>query len=170
MSVDDLLSGATPPLEAAMEGAFVPLSPTHPDGARNGRTDSLAISANTPADQVVNPVGNGSQNAAGKRRVAAAVRQLARRQHSVANGELGHHGSPGPEPEPALSRRQLQREIVRRDQDEFVDAAWTKIGAILDAEMKFNLTRLAIEAQRALKKRTSMPSFPSAGCRLGGRR
>ena len=40
---------------------------------------------------------------------------------------------------------------MRQNQDEFVDAAWDQIGAILDAEMKFNLTRLAIEAQRALK-------------------
>ncbi|HEY9023980.1 MAG TPA: hypothetical protein VIP05_06745, partial [Burkholderiaceae bacterium] len=42
-------------------------------------------------------------------------------------------------------------EIVRQNQESFMDAAWDQVGDILKAEAAFNLTRLGIEALRALK-------------------
>jgi hypothetical protein len=154
MGVDDLLNGITPRLEATMEGAFVPLSYTPGSAPEPVHADSLAIIVNTPADQVVNPVGNGSQNAAGKRLEVKPplYGNWHMKQHSVANSELGHHWIADLNLNPRYrGAAGYGAEIVRRDQDEFVDAAWDQIGAILDAELKFNLTRLAIEAQRALK-------------------
>ncbi len=44
-------------------------------------------------------------------------------------------------------------EVVRKNQEDYVDACWDQIGDILSAEMKFNLTRLAIEALGALKRK-----------------
>ncbi len=44
-------------------------------------------------------------------------------------------------------------EVVRKNQEDYVDACWDQIGDILAAEMKFNLTRLAIEALGALKRK-----------------
>ncbi len=44
-------------------------------------------------------------------------------------------------------------EVVRKYQEDYVDACWDQIGDVLDAEMKFNLTRLAIEALGALKRK-----------------
>ena len=43
--------------------------------------------------------------------------------------------------------------MVRKNQEAYVDACWDQIGDILTAEMKFNLTRLAIEALGALKRK-----------------
>ena len=43
--------------------------------------------------------------------------------------------------------------MVRKNQEDYVDACWEQIGDILTAEMKFNLTRLAIEALTALKRK-----------------
>ena len=154
MGVDDLLNGATPGLEATMEGAFVPLSyepGTAPDPTQ---ADSLAIIVNTPAEDVVNPVGDGALNAAGRRLEVKPplVGAWHLKQHSVAKSELSHHWIADLNLNPRYrGAAGYGAEIVRRNQDEFVDAAWDQIGEILDAEMKFNLTRLAIEAQRALK-------------------
>ncbi len=154
MGVDDLLNGPHPGTEATMEGAFVPLSyepGTPPDGTQ---ADSLAIIVNTPANDVANPVGDGNQNAAHQRLEVKPPLYGGwhLKQHSVAQSELSHHWIADLNLNPRYrGAAGYGAEIVRRDQDEFVDAAWDQIGAILDAEMKFNLTRLAIEAQRALK-------------------
>ena len=154
MGVDDLLNGPHPGTEATMEGAFVPLSyepGTAPDGTQ---ADSLAIIVNTPANDVANPVGDGNQNAANQRLEVKPplYGNWHLKQHSVSKTELMHHWIADLNLNPRYrGAAGYGAEIVRRDQDEFVDAAWDQIGAILDAEMKFNLTRLAIEAQRALK-------------------
>jgi hypothetical protein len=154
MGVDDLLNGATPGLEATMEGAFVPLSYAPGTPPDDTQADSLAIIVNTPANDVANPVGDGAQNAAGRRLEVKPplYGNWHLKQHSVQKSELSHHWIADLNLNPRYrGAAGYGAEIVRQNQDEFVDAAWDQIGAILDAELKFNLTRLAIEAQRALK-------------------
>ncbi|PTR10556.1 hypothetical protein C8R32_10183 [Nitrosospira sp. Nsp5] len=154
MRVDDLLNGSTPGLEATMEGALVPLSYT-PGAPPNGtQADSLAIIVNTPQENVVNPVGNGSTNAAGRRLEVKPpmVGAWHARKHQAAKTEFGKHWVADLNLNPRYrGAAGYGAEVVRQNQESFVDAAWDQIGTILDAEMRFNLTRLAIEAQRALK-------------------
>lgn len=154
MGVDDLLNGATPGLEATMEGALVPLSYTPGSKPDPTEADSLAIIVNTPQENVVNPVGDGSANAAGRRLEVKPpmVGAWHAKKHQVATSELGQHWVAGLNLNPRYrGAAGYGAEVVRQNQEPFVDAAWDQIGAILDAEMRFNLTRLAIEAQRALK-------------------
>ena len=154
MGVDDLLNGSTPGLEATMEGALVPLSYT-PGAPPNGtQADSLAIIVNTPQENVVNPVGNGSTNAAGRRLEVKPpmVGAWHARKHQAAKTEFGKHWVVDLNLNPRYrGAAGYGAEVVRQNQESFVDAAWDQIGTILDAEMRLNLTRLAIEAQRALK-------------------
>ena len=154
MGVDDLLNGPTPGTGTTMEGALVPIS--YEPGARpdENQADSLAIIVNTPQADVVNPVGDGGQTAAGKRLEVKPplVGAWHAKKHQVAKTELGVHWLADLNLAPRYrGAAGYGAEIVRQNQDAFMDAAWDQIGTILDAEAKFNLTRLAIEAQRALK-------------------
>jgi hypothetical protein len=164
MSVDNLLNGSTPGLVTTMEGALVPIKykPGKPPPAV--QAESLEIIVNTPQDQVANPVGNGATNAEG-RRIEVKPPMYGgwhAQQHQVFRSGVG------PASAPKLGKHWLAdlnlnpryrgaagygAEVVRKYQEDYVDACWEQIGEILDAEMKFNLTRLAIEALGALKKK-----------------
>ncbi len=164
MSVDDLLNGPTPGLVTTMEGALVPISfdPGAPPPAT--QAESLEIIVNTPQDQVVNPVGDGATNAAGRRIEVKPpmVGGWHAQRHQV------YRAGVGPANAPKLGKHWLAdlnlhpryrgaagygAEVVRKNQEDYVDACWDQIGEILAAEMKFNLTRLAIEALGALKRK-----------------
>ena len=164
MAVDDLLNGSSPGLTTTMEGALVPLSfepgaPPHPTQA-----ESLEIIVNTPQDQVANPVGDGATNAEGRRIEVKPpmVGGWHAQKHQVFRSGVG------PAAAPKLGKHWLAdlnlnpryrgaagygAEVVRKNQEDYVDACWDQIGEILNAEMKFNLTRLAIEALGALKRK-----------------
>jgi hypothetical protein len=154
MGVDPLLTGFNAGAQATMEGALVPIS-YEPGSAPDGtQADSLAIIVNTPEENVVNPVGDGSTNALGRRLEVKPqmVGAWQAKKHQVAKSELAQHWVAGLNLSPRYrGAAGYGAEVVRQNQEIFVDAAWDQIGDILKAEMSFNLTRLAIEAQRALK-------------------
>jgi hypothetical protein len=164
MAVDNLLNGATPGLVTTMEGALVPISfqPGAPPPAV--QAESLEIIVNTPQDQVVNPVGDGAKNADGRRLEVRPpmVGGWHAQQHQVFRAGVGPASAPklGGHWLADLNLNPRYRgaagygaEVVRKNQEDYVDACWDQIGDILDAEMKFNLTRLAIEALGALKRK-----------------
>ena len=164
MGVDNLLNGSTPGLVTTMEGALVPIKYTPGTPPPAVQAQSLEIIVNTPQDQVANPVGNGSTNAEGRRIEVKPPMYGAwhAQQHQAFRSGVG------PASPPKLGKHWLAdlnlnpryrgaagygAEVVRKNQEEYVDACWEQIGEILDAEMKFNLTRLAIEALGALKRK-----------------
>jgi hypothetical protein len=162
MAVDNLLNGSTPGLETTMEGALVPISYEPGDPPPTVQAESLEIIVNTPQDQVADPVAPGPTNAAG-RRIEVKPPMYGgwhAKQHQVFRA--------GPASVPKLGKHWLAdlnlnpryrgaagygAEVVRKNQEQYVDSCWEQIGDILSAEMKFNLTRLAIEALGALKKK-----------------
>jgi hypothetical protein len=163
MSVDNLLNGSTPGLNTTMEGALVPISYEPGTLPPAVQAESLEIIVNTPQDQVVNPVG-GANNADGKRLEVKPPLYGAwhAKRHQVYRAGVGPAGAPklGFHWLADLNLNPRYRgaagygsEVVRRNQEEYVDACWDQIGDILAAEMKFNLTRLAIEALTCLKKK-----------------
>jgi hypothetical protein len=164
MEVDNLLNGSTPGLVTTMEGALVPISyePGTPPVAV--QAESLEIIVNTPQDQVVNPVGDGANNADGRRLEVKPPMYGAwhAKKHQVFRTGVGPVSAPklGSHWLADLNLNPRYRgaagygaEVVRKFQEDYVDACWDQIGDILDAEMKFNLTRLAIEALGALKRK-----------------
>lgn len=164
MSVDDLLNGVTPGLQTTMEGALVPISFTPGALPHATQAESLEIIVNTPKDQVVNPVGDGPNNAAGRRLEVKPpmVGGWHAKRHQAYRAGQGPVGSPrlGAHWLAELNLNPRYRgaagygaEVVRKFQEDYVDACWDQVGDILAAEMKFNLTRLAIEALGALKRR-----------------
>jgi hypothetical protein len=164
MAVDNLLNGLTPGLVTTMEGALVPIKYKPGEPPETVQAQSLEIIVNTPQDQVANPVGDGPTNAEGRRIEVKPpmVGGWHAKQHQVFRAGVG------PASAPKLGKHWLAdlnlnpryrgaagygAEVVRKNQDEYVDACWDQIGDILSAEMKFNLTRLAIEALGALKRK-----------------
>ena len=164
MEVDNLLNGPTPGLVTTMEGALVPIKYEPGAPPPDVQAESLEIIVNTPQDQVVNPVGDGPTNADGRRIEVKPPLYGAwhAQQHQVFRAGVG------PASAPKLGKHWLAdlnlnpryrgaagygAEVVRKNQEDYVDACWDQIGDILDAEMKFNLTRLAIEALSALKRK-----------------
>jgi len=157
MSVDAVLSGLDPVALETMEGALVPIKyepGTPPVNAVQAQ--SLMAIVNTPQDQVVNPVGDDGLNHLGARLEVKpqVVGGFHIKQQSVAMAELGHHWiadlNLGPRYRGAAG---YGAEIVRQNQEEYVDAAWDQIGRILEAERRMNMTRLAIFAQLAIRKK-----------------
>ncbi|WP_394788311.1 hypothetical protein [Rhodoferax sp.] len=154
MGVDAVLTGFSQGVQATMEGALVPLSYTPGAAPDPTQADSLAIIVNTPQDNVANPVGNGASNALGRRLEVKPqmVGSWHAKKHQVTIAEQAQHWVAGLNLSPRYrGAAGYGAEVVRQNQDSFVDAAWDQIGDILKAEMAFNLTRLGIEAQRALK-------------------
>ena len=154
LGVDPLLTGFTQGVQATMEGALVPISYIPGSPPDPTQADSLAIIVNTPQENVVSPVANGSTNAAGRRIEVKPhmVGAWPAKKHQAAKSELAQHWVAGLNLNPRYrGAAGYGNEVVRQNQESFVDAAWDQIGDILKAEMSFNLTRLAIEAQRALK-------------------
>ena len=164
MAIDDLLNGSTPGLVTTMEGALVPISFQPGSPPPSVQAESLEIIVNTPQDQVVNPVGDGPTNAEGRRLEVKPpmVGGWHARQHQVFRAGIGPASAPklGAHWLADLNLNPRYRgaagygaEVVRKNQEAYVDACWDQIGDILTAEMKFNLTRLAIEALGALKRK-----------------
>jgi hypothetical protein len=164
MSVDDLLNGSTPGLVTTMEGALVPIKFTPGAAPPATQAESLEIIVNTPQDQVVDPVGDGATNAEGRRIEVKPpmVGAWHARRHQAWRSGVGPAGAPtlGQHWLADLNLNPRYRgaagygaEVVRKNQEDYVDACWDQIGDIRAAEMKFNLTRLAIEALGALKRR-----------------
>jgi len=154
LAVDDVLGESDPPRLETMEGALVPIKYDPGAAPQAVHAATLAGIVNTPQDQVVNPVDDLSVNAAGARLEVKPPLYGAwhLKQHSVQPSELGQHWiadlNLGPRYRGAAG---YGAEIVRRNQEDYVDAAWDQIGDILAAERRFNFTRLAIEAQLALR-------------------
>lgn len=154
MAVDRLLTGFAAGAQATMEGALVPIKYTPGSAPDDTQADSLAIIVNTAQENVVNPVGNGSTNAAGRRIEVKPhmVGAWPAKKHQADKSELAQHWVAGLNLNPRYrGAAGYGNEVVRQNQESFVDAAWDQIGDIQKAEMSFNLTRLAIEAQRAMK-------------------
>ncbi|WP_280155141.1 hypothetical protein [Piscinibacter sp. XHJ-5] len=164
MSVDDLLNGSTPGLVTTMEGALVPISFEPGAAPPATQAESLEIIVNTPQDQVVNPVGDGATNAEGRR--IEVKPPMVGAWH--AQRHQAYRSGAGPATAPQLGKHWLAdlnlnpryrgaagygAEVVRKNQEDYVDACWDQIGDILAAEARFNLTRLAIEALGALKRK-----------------
>jgi hypothetical protein len=164
MAIDNLLNGSTPGLVTTMEGAVVPISFKPGSPPPPVQAESLEVIVNTPQDQVVNPVGDGATNAEGRRLEVRPpmVGGWHARQHQVFRAGVGPAAAPklGAHWLADLNLNPRYRgaagygaEVVRKNQEAYVDACWDQIGDILTAEMKFNLTRLAIEALGALKRK-----------------
>ena len=164
MAVDNLLNGSTPGLVTTMEGALVPISYEPGTPPPNVQAESLEIIVNTPQDQVANPVGDGATNAEGRRIEVKPpmVGGWHAKRHQVFRAGVGPSSAPklGAHWLADLNLNPRYRgaagygtEVVRKNQEDYVDACWEQIGDILDAEMKFNLSRLAIEALGALKRK-----------------
>jgi hypothetical protein len=164
MTVDNLLNGLEPGLKTTMEGALVPIKYNPGSLPPDVQAESLEIIVNTPQDQVVNPVGDGPTGAEDRRLEVKPplIGAWHAKRHQV------FRASAAPPAAPSLGSHWLAdlnlnpryrgaagygAEVVRKNQEDYVDACWDQIGDILTAEMKFNLTRLAIEALGALKRR-----------------
>jgi hypothetical protein len=160
MAVDPLINPAA--VSTKMEGALVPLSYTPGAPAIDTHADSLMTIVNTPASQVDNPVVDEPGGQVKRIEVKPPLwGNWHAKKHSVTRAD-----------EPGLWLAGLNlnpryrgaaghgAEVVRKNQEAYVDACWGQIGTIRDAELKFNLTRLAIEAQRALKAKHFDPLPP----------
>ncbi|MEO6855915.1 MAG: hypothetical protein ABI410_21005 [Rhodoferax sp.] len=154
MGVDPVLTSFVQGAVATMEGALVPISYTPGSAPDPTQAESLALIVNTPQANVADPVADGPTNAAGRRIEVKPdmVGGWHAKKHQVALAEIPSHWVAGLNLNPRYrGAAGYGAEVVRQNQEIFMDAAWGQIGRIQDAEMRFNLTRLAIEGQRALK-------------------
>jgi hypothetical protein len=153
MGVDDLLNGNTPGLQTIMEGALVPIGYETGTPPEATHATSLRVVVNTPADQVDNPVLDEPDGTVRRIEVKPPIYGAWHaKTHSVNNGQVEQWWLAGLNLTPRYrGAAGYGAEVVRKHQEDYVDACWDQVGRILDAEMKFNLTRLAIEAQRHLK-------------------
>jgi hypothetical protein len=155
MSVDDLVNGDTPGLLTTMEGALVPLSYQPGQAPQPVHAQSLAAIVNTPAGQVDNPVVDEADGSVRRIEVKPPVYGAWHaRAHTVAPPQAPQWWLAGLNLNPRYrGAAGYGAEVVRKYQEDYVDACWDQIGEVRKAEMLFNFTRLAIEVQRALKTR-----------------
>lgn len=155
MGVDDLLNGNTPGLQTIMEGALVPIGYETGTPPEATHATSLRVVVNTPAAQVDNPVQDEPDGTVRRIEVKPPIYGAWHaKTHSVNSGQIGQWWLAGLNLTPRYrGAAGYGTEVVRKNQEDYVDACWDQVGRILDAEMKFNLTRLAIEALRHLKAR-----------------
>ena len=169
MRVDPLLSSLAPGPSATMEGVLVPVS--YPMGSKAPlvQMQSLAAIVNTPAMQVLSPVGDGANNADGKRLEVKPplVGSWHVKKHSVSVNESHWLAALNLNPR-YRGGAGYGAEIVRRHQEPFMDACWDQVGSILEAEAQFNYTRLAIEVQRGMKARWIDPLPPERVLQIFG--
>ncbi len=153
MSVDDLINGNTPGLVTTMEGALVPLSYQPGQPAEAMHAASLGVIVNTPASQVDNPVVDEPDGTVRRIEVKPPLYGAWHaKTHTVTTAQEPNFWLAGLNLNPRYrGAAGYGAEVVRRFQEDYVDACWDQIGEIRKAEMLFNLTRLAIEVQRALK-------------------
>ena len=154
MSVDSVLNGIQAvPLET-MEGALVPIKYEPGSKPNDTQAQSLRAIINTPAGQTANPVTDAGLNHEGAR-LEVKPQVLGgwhAKQQSVQTNEQGKHWLADLNMSPRYrGAAGYGAEVVRKNQDDYVDAAWDQIGSILEAERRMNMTRLAIEVQLALK-------------------
>ncbi|MEO8278747.1 MAG: hypothetical protein ABI564_03575 [Ideonella sp.] len=149
MAIDTLIGGGL----SSMEGALVPIS--YQPGASSSPTHagSLAAIVNTPASQVDNPVVDEADGSVRRIEVKPPLYGgWHAKQHSAVQAQQASYWLAGLNLNPRYrGAAGYGAEVVRKNQEDYVDACWDQIGEIRAAEMKFNLTRLAIEAMRALK-------------------
>ena len=157
MSVDPLLSGLDPVVNETMEGALVPIKYTEGGRPANDvQAESLMAIVNTPQDQVVNPVGDDGLNAEHERLQVKPQMQGGWhiKKHQVQMAELQQHWLADLNLNPRYrGAAGYGAEVVRKNQEHYVDAAWDQIGRIQEAERRANMTRLAIEAQMAIQRK-----------------
>jgi hypothetical protein len=158
MAVDRLLAGSN----TVMEGALVPIGFKPGQGAQAVQADTLRAIVNTAAglvDTVVKDKPDGSvERIEVKPPLYGAFHARA---HSVKTSEQPGWWLAGLNLDPRYrGAAGYGAEVVRKNQEDYVDACWDQIGEIRAAEMKFNLTRLAIEAQQALKAKHFDPLPP----------
>ncbi len=154
LSVDPLLTGFVQGAIATMEGALVPMSYKPGALADPTQADSLAIIVNTSQENVADPTSPVAALAQAQRMEVKPqmVGAWHAKKHQVTKTEESKHWIAGLNLNPRYrGAAGYGAEVVRKNQEVFTDAAWDQVGEILKAEMTFNLTRLAIEAQRALK-------------------
>lgn len=151
MAVDPLIAPAGE--QTKMEGALVPLSYAPGALALDVHAGTLQDIVNTPASQVDNPVVDEPNGTVRRIEVKPPMYgDWHAKQHSVTRAQEPGFWLAGLNLNPRYRGAAGHgAEVVRKNQEAYVDACWDQIGTIRDAEMKFNLTRLAIEAQRALK-------------------
>ena len=156
MSVDPVLNGIQPvPLET-MEGALVPIKYQPGTKPNDTQAKSLMAIVNTPAAQAANPVTDAGLNSEGARLEVKpqVVGGWHAKQQSVQLTEQSKHWLADLNLSPRYrGAAGYGAEVVRKNQDDYVDAAWDQIGSILEAERRMNMTRLAIEVQLALKRK-----------------
>ena len=162
MSVDDLINGNTPGLVTTMEGALVPLSYTPGQAPQPMHATSLGVIVNTPASQVDNPVVDEPDGTVRRIEVKPPLYGAWHaKTHTVTSPQLPSYWLAGLNLNPRYrGAAGYGAEVVRKYQEDYVDACWDQIGEIRKAEMLFNLTRLAIEVQRALKVKHLDPLPP----------
>ena len=153
MSVDDLINGNTPGLVTTMEGALVPLSYNPGDAPQPTHATSLGVIVNTPASQVDNPVVDEPDGTVRRIEVKPPLYGAWHaKKHTVTLPQIPDYWLAGLNLNPRYrGAAGYGAEVVRKYQEDYVDACWDQIGEVRKAEMLFNLTRLAIEVQRALK-------------------
>lgn len=160
MAVDPLINPAG--VQTRMEGALVPLSYQPGEAAFDTHADSLMAIVNTPAGQVDNPVQDEADGTVRRIEVKPPMwGNWHARTHSVTRADEAGLWLAGLNLNPRYRGAAGHgAEVVRKNQEAYVDACWDQIGSVRDAELKFNLTRLAIEAQRALKTKHFDPLPP----------
>ncbi|MEO7851076.1 MAG: hypothetical protein ABIR94_02315, partial [Rubrivivax sp.] len=149
MSVDNLIGNGL----ATMEGALVPIKYKPGAAPTPLHAQSLEVIVNTPASQVDNPVVDEADGTVRRIEVKPPIYGgWHAKQHSVTEAQVPSYWLAGLNLNPRYrGAAGYGAEVVRKNQEDYVDACWDQIGDIRAAEMKFNLTRLAIEAMRALK-------------------
>ncbi len=156
MSVDSVLNGlAAVPLET-MEGALIPIKYQPGTKPNDTQAGSLMAVINTPAGQAANPVTDAGLNHLGARLEVKpqVVGGWHAKQQAVQLNEQSKHWLADLNLSPRYrGAAGYGAEVVRKNQDDYMDAAWDQIGNILEAERRMNMTRLAIEAQLALKRK-----------------
>lgn len=159
MSVDSLLSGTGERI-TTMEGALVPISYNPGELPHPDHSAGLKAIVNTPQDQVANPVGDSANLRLEVKPPLVGAWHAKRHQVRIANEapngapKLGSHWLADLNLNPRYrGAAGYGTEVVRKFQEDYVDACWDQIGDILAAERKFNLTRLSIEALGLLKKK-----------------
>ena len=87
------------------------------------------------------------------------------RRHAVDRATSQHHWLDGLSLQP---RYRLAAgwgaEVVRQNQDEFMQAAWEQVGDVLAAERAFSLARLSRDVLKRIEATPSRQAAAEAGC------
>ena len=147
---DHLLFDGPAPGQTVFEGAMVALGFT-PAAANAVYTSKLAEILNSGA----NNIANGTAAAAHVPTLAPPIYgEYPAKRHTVDSGKVSAHWLHGLSLQP---RYRLAAgwgaEVVRQNQDEFMQAAWEQLGDVLAAERAFSLARLARDVLKRIEVR-----------------